>query len=126
MATKNSSSYDESKIKTLSSLEHIRLRTGMYIGRLGDGSNQNDGIYVLLKEVIDNSVDEFIMGSGDRIVVHIEDLGADGGKGGSGGTAGSGGTPLRACSMARPVRFSCAHTLIRRAAPAGDSASMSC
>ena len=54
--------YDESKIKTLSSLEHIRLRTGMYIGRLGDGSNLDDGIYVLLKEVVDNSVDEFIMG----------------------------------------------------------------
>jgi topoisomerase-4 subunit B len=78
MATKNSSSYDESKIKTLSSLEHIRLRTGMYIGRLGDGSNQNDGIYVLLKEVIDNSVDEFIMGSGDRIVVRIEDIVGEG------------------------------------------------
>jgi topoisomerase-4 subunit B len=73
MAAKNSQSYDESKIKTLSSLEHIRLRTGMYIGRLGDGSNQNDGIYVLLKEVIDNSVDEFIMGAGDRIVVRIEE-----------------------------------------------------
>ena len=56
--------YDESKIKTLSSLEHIRLRTGMYIGRLGDGSNLDDGIYVLLKEVIDNSVDEYIMGVG--------------------------------------------------------------
>lgn len=64
--------YDESKIKTLSSLEHIRLRTGMYIGRLGDGSNPDDGIYVLIKEVIDNSVDEFIMGAGDRILVSIE------------------------------------------------------
>jgi topoisomerase-4 subunit B len=72
MATKNSKNYDESKIKTLSSLEHIRLRTGMYIGRLGDGSNPDDGIYVLLKEVIDNSVDEFIMGAGDRIVVRLE------------------------------------------------------
>jgi topoisomerase-4 subunit B len=72
MATKSSKNYDESKIKTLSSLEHIRLRTGMYIGRLGDGSNPDDGIYVLLKEVIDNSVDEFIMGAGDRIVVRIE------------------------------------------------------
>ena len=71
MATKNSKGYDESKIKTLSSLEHIRLRTGMYIGRLGDGSNPDDGIYVLLKEVVDNSVDEFIMGAGDRIVVNI-------------------------------------------------------
>jgi topoisomerase IV subunit B len=63
--------YDESKIKTLSSLEHIRLRTGMYIGRLGDGSNPDDGIYMLLKEVIDNGIDEFIMGFGKRIDVSI-------------------------------------------------------
>src|SRR5258707_14879228 len=54
--------YDESKIKTLSSLEHIRTRTGMYIGRLGDGAHYDDGIYVLLKEAVDNAVDEFIMG----------------------------------------------------------------
>ena len=67
-----SHSYDESKIKTLSSLEHIRKRTGMYIGRIGDGSNYDDGIYVLLKEVVDNAVDEFIMGHGERIVVAIE------------------------------------------------------
>ena len=67
--------YDESKIKTLSSLEHIRLRTGMYIGRLGDGSNPDDGIYVLLKEVIDNGVDEFIMGNGKQIDVQIIDNG---------------------------------------------------
>ena len=66
--------YDESKIKTLSSLEHIRLRTGMYIGRLGDGSNPDDGIYVLLKEVIDNGVDEFIMGNGKLIEVSIKDI----------------------------------------------------
>ncbi len=72
MSKKQKAVYDESKIKTLSSLEHIRLRTGMYIGRLGDGSNMNDGIYILLKEVIDNSVDEYIMGYGDRIVVNIE------------------------------------------------------
>ncbi|MFP4508903.1 MAG: DNA topoisomerase IV subunit B [Spirochaetaceae bacterium] len=65
----DSSIYDESKIKTLSSLEHIRLRTGMYIGRLGDGTNSDDGIYILLKEVIDNSVDEFIMGYGKKIEV---------------------------------------------------------
>ena len=65
--------YDESKIKTLSSLEHIRLRTGMYIGRLGDGSNYEDGIYILLKEVIDNSVDEFIMGHGQKIDIKIKD-----------------------------------------------------
>jgi DNA gyrase/topoisomerase IV subunit B len=63
--------YDESKIKTLSSLEHIRLRTGMYIGRVGDGSDYDDGIYVLLKEVIDNAVDEFIMGYGKEIAVTI-------------------------------------------------------
>ncbi|HQG40068.1 MAG TPA: type IIA DNA topoisomerase subunit B, partial [Spirochaetales bacterium] len=63
--------YDESKIKTLSSLEHIRLRTGMYIGRLGNGSNPDDGIYILLKEVIDNAIDEYIMGFGSKIVVTI-------------------------------------------------------
>jgi topoisomerase-4 subunit B len=65
--------YDESKIKTLSSLEHIRLRTGMYIGRLGDGSNPDDGIYVLLKEVVDNAVDEFIMGNGKTVAVDVRD-----------------------------------------------------
>jgi len=63
--------YDESKIKTLSSLEHIRIRTGMYIGRLGDGSHYDDGIYVLLKETIDNAVDEFIMGYGRQIDVSV-------------------------------------------------------
>ena len=77
MATKNSQTYDESKIKTLSSLEHIRLRTGMYIGRVGDGSNPDDGIYILLKEVVDNAVDEFIMGAGNKIVVRV-DYGATG------------------------------------------------
>tara|TARA_B100001123_G_scaffold397212_2_gene480248 strand:+ start:853 stop:2724 length:1872 start_codon:yes stop_codon:yes gene_type:complete len=65
--------YDESKVKTLSSLEHIRLRTGMYIGRLGDGADPDDGIYVLLKEIIDNAVDEFIMGYGKKIDVTIKD-----------------------------------------------------
>jgi len=64
--------YDESKIKTLSSLEHIRMRTGMYIGRTGDGSQYEDGIYILLKEVIDNGIDEFIMGHGKRIAVKVE------------------------------------------------------
>ncbi|MGB3221751.1 MAG: DNA topoisomerase IV subunit B [Desulforhopalus sp.] len=68
--------YDESKIKTLSSLEHIRKRPGMYIGRLGDGSNQNDGIYILLKEVVDNAVDEFIMGAGKKISISINDNGS--------------------------------------------------
>ena len=64
--------YDESKILTLSSLEHIRLRPGMYIGRLGNGSHPSDGIYVLLKEIVDNSIDEFIMGFGKRIDILIE------------------------------------------------------
>ncbi|MFQ3546998.1 MAG: DNA topoisomerase IV subunit B [Termitinemataceae bacterium] len=66
------SNYDESKIKTLSSLEHIRLRTGMYIGRLGDGSNPDDGIYILVKEVIDNAIDEYIMGYGDAIDIEVK------------------------------------------------------
>ena len=65
--------YDESKIKTLSSLEHIRLRTGMYIGRIGDGSHYDDGCYILLKEIIDNGIDEFIMGAGKEIQITIED-----------------------------------------------------
>ena len=61
--------YDESKIKTLSSLEHIRLRSGMYIGRLGDGSNPEDGIYILVKEVVDNAIDEYIMGFGRKVEI---------------------------------------------------------
>ncbi len=73
MAQEAQHTYDESKIKTLSSLEHIRLRTGMYIGRIGDGSNYEDGIYILLKEVVDNAIDEFIMGHGDRVDVSVED-----------------------------------------------------
>jgi topoisomerase-4 subunit B len=70
---RNVAVYDESQVKHLDALEHIRLRSGMYIGRLGDGSNQNDGIYVLLKEVVDNAVDEFIMGYGKRVDVEIKD-----------------------------------------------------
>ena len=65
--------YDEDNIQTLTGLEHIRLRPGMYIGRLGDGSSAEDGIYVLLKEVFDNSIDEFKMHAGDRIEVTVED-----------------------------------------------------
>ena len=65
--------YDEGNIQTLTGLEHIRLRPGMYIGRLGDGSSPEDGIYVLLKEVFDNSIDEFKMKAGDRIEVNVED-----------------------------------------------------
>lgn len=64
--------YDESKIKTLSSLEHIRLRTGMYIGRIGNGSDPDDGIYVLLKEIVDNAIDEYIMGHGKKVDVQFE------------------------------------------------------
>jgi len=72
LATANAQAvYDESKIKSLSSIEHIRLRPGMYIGRLGDGSNPNDGVYILIKEVIDNAVDEFIMGFGKRVDVQV-------------------------------------------------------
>ncbi|GAB4233454.1 MAG: DNA topoisomerase IV subunit B [Chlamydiales bacterium] len=63
--------YDESTVKTLDALEHIRLRSGMYIGRLGDGSHPDDGIYIMLKEVIDNSVDEFIMKNGKKIEVNV-------------------------------------------------------
>ena len=65
--------YDDDNIRTLTGLEHIRLRPGMYIGRLGDGSSAEDGIYVLLKEVFDNSIDEFKMKAGDRIEVNVED-----------------------------------------------------
>src|SRR5437867_7828882 len=73
MAVTKKHNYDESKIKTLSSLEHIRLRTGMYIGRIGDGSHYDDGCYILLKEVIDNAVDEYIMGAGKEIQIAIKD-----------------------------------------------------
>ena len=65
--------YNEDNIRHLDDMEHIRVRSGMYIGRLGDGSQNDDGIYVLLKEVMDNSIDEFKMGAGKRIEVTIED-----------------------------------------------------
>lgn len=65
--------YDEGNIRHLTDMEHIRTRPGMYIGRLSDGSQAEDGIYVLLKEVIDNSIDEFKMGAGKRIEVDIEE-----------------------------------------------------
>lgn len=68
-----SNSYGDDAIVTLSPREHIRLRPGMYIGKLGDGSQADDGIYVLIKEVVDNSVDEFIMGAGKQIDVTVED-----------------------------------------------------
>jgi len=71
--TPNTPDYGDTNIQTLTGLEHIRLRPGMYIGRLGDGSSQEDGIYVLLKEVFDNSIDEFKMHAGERIEVNVED-----------------------------------------------------
>lgn len=64
--------YDDDAIITLSPRDHIRLRPGMYIGKLGDGSEADGGIYVLLKEVVDNSIDEFIMGAGKRIEISVE------------------------------------------------------
>ncbi len=70
---KNEAIYDEDSILHLEGLEHIRLRPGMYIGSLGDGSNENDGIYILLKEGIDNAVDEFSQGYGSRIDIEIKD-----------------------------------------------------
>jgi len=69
---KNLFEYTEDSIKTLEWREHIRLRPGMYIGKLGDGSSPDDGIYVLLKEVIDNCIDEHTMGYGKQIEIQIE------------------------------------------------------
>ncbi len=65
--------YDDDSIKSLDWREHIRLRPGMYIGKLGDGSSPDDGIYILLKEVIDNSIDEFVMGNGRTIELSMQD-----------------------------------------------------
>ena len=65
--------YNDSDIKTLEWDEHIRRRPGMYIGKLGDGSHSDDGIYVLLKEVLDNSIDEYVMGSGKKVEITIRD-----------------------------------------------------
>src|SRR5690554_4702425 len=65
--------YTEDNIRSLDWKEHIRMRPGMYIGKLGDGSSPDDGIYILLKEVIDNSIDEFVMGTGKTIEVTIKD-----------------------------------------------------
>jgi len=69
------STYTEENIRSLDWREHIRLRPGMYIGKLGDGSAADDGIYVLLKEVIDNSIDEYVMGYGKQIEVQVDDVG---------------------------------------------------
>ncbi|MBK8045520.1 MAG: type IIA DNA topoisomerase subunit B [Haliscomenobacter sp.] len=69
--------YTEDNIRSLDWREHIRLRPGMYIGKLGDGASSDDGIYVLIKEVIDNAVDEFVMGYGREILIKIDDEGAE-------------------------------------------------
>jgi len=65
--------YNEDNIKSLDWKEHIRLRPGMYIGKLGDGSAQDDGIYVLIKEIIDNSIDEYVMGHGKELLLEVKD-----------------------------------------------------
>ncbi len=70
---KEKGSYDEDSIKSLDWKEHIRMRPGMYIGKLGDGSAFDDGIYVLIKEVMDNSIDEFMMGAGKRIDITVKE-----------------------------------------------------
>ncbi|MBO4942173.1 MAG: type IIA DNA topoisomerase subunit B [Muribaculaceae bacterium] len=70
---KTTVSYDDSSILSLSWYEHIQQRPGMYIGKLGDGTNSDDGIYVLLKEVIDNSIDEYMMGYGNQIIVDVDE-----------------------------------------------------
>ena len=69
----NQSQYTEDNIRSLDWQEHIRIRPGMYIGKLGDGSTPDDGIYILVKEVIDNCIDEFAMGAGKTIEVTIKD-----------------------------------------------------
>jgi len=69
----NPGQYSDDSVRTLDWKEHIRLRPGMYIGKLGDGSSQDDGIYVLIKEIIDNAIDEFVMGNGRTIEVAIKD-----------------------------------------------------
>jgi len=73
LAEEKKVAYSEDNIKTLEWNEHIRLRPGMYIGKTGDGSAQDDGIYILLKEIIDNSIDEHVMGNGRRIDIKIEE-----------------------------------------------------
>ena len=70
---KPNTEYGDDNIQTLEWQEHVRMRPGMYIGKLGDGSSADDGVYILLKEVIDNSIDEFVMGAGKQIEVRIED-----------------------------------------------------
>jgi topoisomerase-4 subunit B len=72
-ADKATTTYNEDSIRSLDWREHIRLRPGMYIGKLGDGSSQDDGIYILLKEVVDNCIDEYTMGYGKQVEISIRD-----------------------------------------------------
>ena len=65
--------YNEDHIRSLDWKEHIRLRPGMYIGKLGDGTAPDDGIYILIKEVVDNCIDEFVMGNGKKVEINIKD-----------------------------------------------------
>ena len=67
----NKAQYTEDNIRSLDWKEHIRMRPGMYIGKLGDGSSPDDGIYILIKEVLDNCIDEFVMGAGKTIEIKI-------------------------------------------------------
>ena len=69
----NDTRYTEENIRSLDWKEHIRMRPGMYIGKLGDGSSPDDGIYILLKEVLDNCIDEFVMGAGKTIEIVIKE-----------------------------------------------------
>ena len=69
----NQTSYTEDNIRSLDWKEHIRMRPGMYIGKLGDGSSPDDGIYILIKEVLDNSIDEYVMGAGKTIEVSVKE-----------------------------------------------------
>ena len=69
----NKNTYTEESIKSLDWKQHLRLRPGMYIGKLGDGSAKDDGIYVLIKEIIDNSIDEHLMGHGKTIKIRVRD-----------------------------------------------------
>ncbi len=71
--SETTSNYNEDNIRSLDWKEHIRLRPGMYIGKLGDGSSSDDGVYILLKEILDNAVDEFVMGAGRTVEVNIRD-----------------------------------------------------
>ena len=70
---KTPATYDDDAIKTLSPREHLRRRPGMYVGTIGDGSLPDEALYVLVKEVVDNSIDEFIMGVGKRIEIEVRD-----------------------------------------------------